>query len=69
MVWSFTCIKEHLFLGEKLTEDEVDVLLSGVEDGQGQVNYEGGLVNHKHRYVFVPKIFLPLEFVKKVMSG
>ena len=27
--------------GEKLTDDEVDTLLSGVEDSQGQVNYEG----------------------------
>ena len=27
--------------GEKLTDDEVDALLTGVEDGQGQVNYEG----------------------------
>ena len=29
------------FLGEKLTDDEVDALLQGVEDSQGQVNYEG----------------------------
>lgn len=28
-------------LGERLTEKEVDVLLSGMEDGQGQVPYEG----------------------------
>lgn len=28
--------------GEKLTDDEVDSLLQGVEDNQGQVNYEGG---------------------------
>ena len=27
--------------GEKLTDDEVDALLSGIEDAQGQVNYEG----------------------------
>ncbi|VDL61272.1 unnamed protein product [Hymenolepis diminuta] len=27
-------------LGERLTEKEVDVLLSGMEDGQGQVPYE-----------------------------
>lgn len=27
-------------LGEKLTDDEVDLLLQGIEDGQGQVNYE-----------------------------
>lgn len=28
-------------LGEKMTDEEVDTLLSGVEDNQGQVNYEG----------------------------
>ena len=27
--------------GEKMTDEEVDTLLSGVEDNQGQVNYEG----------------------------
>lgn len=29
------------FSGEKMTDEEVDTLLSGVEDNQGQVNYEG----------------------------
>ncbi len=29
------------FSGEKMTDEEVDALLSGVEDNQGQVNYEG----------------------------
>ena len=29
------------FKGEKLTDDEVDALLTGIEDSQGQVNYEG----------------------------
>lgn len=28
-------------LGERLTEKEVDILLAGMEDGQGQVPYEG----------------------------
>ncbi|WP_411023729.1 EF-hand domain-containing protein, partial [Salmonella sp. s51228] len=27
-------------LGEKLTDEEVDALLTGIEDSQGQVNYE-----------------------------
>ena len=35
-------LKSHtLSSGEKLTDDEVDGLLSGIEDSQGQVNYEG----------------------------
>lgn len=33
-------------LGEKLTDDEVDGLLQGVEDSQGQVNYEGWSLTH-----------------------
>jgi len=32
------------FTGEKLTDDEVDSLLQGIEDSQGQVNYEGELI-------------------------
>lgn len=28
-------------VGEKLSDEEVDALLVGVEDSQGQVNYEG----------------------------
>ncbi len=27
--------------GEKMTDEEVDTLLTGAEDNQGQVNYEG----------------------------
>ena len=30
-------------VGEKLTDEEVDTLLTGLEDAQGQVNYEGEL--------------------------
>ena len=36
LMYAHTCTP-----GEKLTDDEVDVLLSGVEDSQGQVQYEG----------------------------
>lgn len=27
-----------------MTDDEVDALLSGIEDSQGQVNYEGTIL-------------------------
>ena len=30
--------------GEKLTDDEVDQLIQGVEDSQGNINYEGQLI-------------------------
>ena len=29
------------FLGEKMSEEEVDLLIGGMEDNQGQINYEG----------------------------
>ena len=29
--------------GEKLSDDEVDQLIQGVEDSQGNINYEGEL--------------------------
>ena len=35
-----------VFSGEKLTDDEVDSLLQGIEDSQGQVNYEGEFIYH-----------------------
>lgn len=31
-----------LALGERLSVDEVDELMKGVEDSEGMVNYEGG---------------------------
>ena len=45
----FTCkllFIHSLFSGEKLTDDEVDSLLQGIEDSQGQVNYEGEFIYH-----------------------
>ena len=39
--------------GEKLTDDEVDALLTGVEDSQGQVNYEGRSMVHSCNVQFV----------------
>lgn len=30
-----------LALGERLSKDETDEIMKGVEDGEGQVNYEG----------------------------
>ncbi len=38
-----TYCHSYKYLGEKLSDDEVDALLQGVEDSQGQVNYEGWL--------------------------
>ena len=35
------CTSTLSWVGEKLSDDEVDALLSGIEDSQGQVNYEG----------------------------
>lgn len=53
-VWSWKIILWALSIdcvlsvdvGEKLTDDEVDALLTGVEDSQGQVNYEGQSTVH-----------------------
>lgn len=69
-------------LGEKLTDDEVDALLSNITiDSTGSVNYEGALppsmivtaltfLFHTH---FFPTSFLlsisAVEFVRTVMSG
>lgn len=33
-----------IIVGEKLTDDEVDALLAGLDDGQGQINYEGIII-------------------------
>ena len=49
------CVCMSVFVGEKMTDEEVDSLLSGVEDNQGQVNYEGKSANMDctyHRYVY-----------------
>ena len=40
-VTTYTFLCSAIHVGEKLTDDEVDTLLTGVEDGQGQVSYEG----------------------------
>ena len=53
------------FVGEKLTDEEVDTLLQGVEDNQGQVNYEGWLF-----YLMLPGNHTTItDFVKMVLSG
>ena len=47
-VSSLLCI----FKGEKLTDDEVDALLTGIEDSQGQVNYEGAPPPPQYRVTY-----------------
>jgi Ca2+-binding EF-hand superfamily protein len=34
-------IKYTLFLGDRLSDDDVDQLFQGMEDAQGNINYEG----------------------------
>ena len=48
-------------VGEKLTDDEVDALLTGVEDSQGQVNYEGQSTAHSCNSD-VTRYLIPLPF-------
>ncbi len=39
-----------LALGERLTKDEVDEMMKGVEDAEGNVNYDGEGKNGRHAY-------------------
>ena len=41
-------------IGEKLSDEEVDALLSSIEDNQGQVNYEGRYISK----ISISKIFI-----------
>ena len=42
IILSLTIVSPYIHrTGEKLTDEEVDTLLTGIEDSQGQVNYEG----------------------------
>jgi uncharacterized pyridoxamine 5'-phosphate oxidase family protein len=42
--------------GEKLTDEEVDQLLQGAEDSQGQVNYEGTFFSTQPQVVLLYKM-------------
>ena len=42
-------------LGEKLSEEEIDQLLTGHEDNNGQINYEGKNSKIFTVYSFVPR--------------
>ena len=54
-----------------MTDDEVDALLSGIEDSQGQVNYEGTILVSYSLLAQVTCLSFPMiaEFVKIVMAG
>lgn len=70
-------VVNYLCTGEKLTDDEVDVLLSGVEDSQGQVLYEGKTNTRYNDACCILFILIvhfinfhsPADFVKMVMSA
>ena len=59
--------------GEKLTDEDVDILLQGIEDSQGQVNYEGIYTNTSavpiNAHHCSTDVFLCSEFVKTVLAG
>lgn len=44
-------------LGEKLTDDEVEMLLGGIEDNQGQVNYEEFVKTVMSAWLFPAELF------------
>ena len=52
-----------------MTDEEVDTLLSGVEDNQGQVNYEGPFYFALQIPVCINWNVSLAEFIKIVMSG
>ena len=42
-LFNVSCIYGISILGEKLTDDEMEILMKGQENAQGEVNYEGKL--------------------------
>ena len=38
--------------GERLREDEVEQLLTGMEDSQGNVNYEGNAISLSRHFLY-----------------
>lgn len=62
--------------GEKMTEPEIDALMTGQEDENGSVHYEGKLwflsifffLNYYYSKDFNMWIFLSPAFVKHIMS-
>jgi len=52
-------------LGEKLSEEEIDQLLTGHEDNNGQINYEGTTLHTKLHTLI---LFIISEFIKVILS-
>ena len=50
-------------LGEKLSEEEIDQLLQGHEDNNGQINYEGLVAK-----IRLLQILFFSEFIKVILS-
>ena len=60
--WYYSILYWLAFLGEKMTEEEVEQMFQGHEDAQGNVNYEGKFPAVKtfcfetKRYVFIEQV-------------
>ena len=55
--------------GEKLTDDEVDQLIQGVEDSQGNINYEGQLICPYTLCFFLSFLLLDIHRSHKGLLG
>lgn len=52
-----------------MSEEEVDLLVGGMEDNQGQINYEGICPHHSELSVLRMSLLLVLFDVKQVLKS